>query len=95
MLQEKGDYRGADETFRKAIAMMREVNGQQSWTLAKMLANLGLLRADEGNYAEAEQLERQALQTPGNNLEGVKVRISIVADQPRRDSFHAKRSCRR
>lgn len=62
MLQEKGDYRGADETFRKAIAMMREVNGQQSWTLAKMLANLGLLRADEGNYAEAEQLERQALQ---------------------------------
>ena len=61
MLQEKGDYKGADESYQQAINMMRELKGAQSWALAKMLANQGLLRADEGNYLEAEQLERQAL----------------------------------
>ena len=61
VLQEKGDYAGADESFQKAIAMMREAAGPQSWNLAKMLANLGLLRADQGKFSEAEQLERDAL----------------------------------
>ena len=62
MLEEKGDYKGADESFQQAIAIMHEVNSSQSWGLAKMLSNLGLLRADQGKYAEAEQLERQALE---------------------------------
>jgi eukaryotic-like serine/threonine-protein kinase len=61
MLQEKGDYKAADESYRQAIETMRELKGAESWALAKMLANQGFLRADERNYAEAEQLERQAL----------------------------------
>ncbi|HTS38085.1 MAG TPA: serine/threonine-protein kinase [Candidatus Solibacter sp.] len=61
MLQEKGDYKQADQNFRDAMAMMREAGGAQSWSLAKMIANLGLLRADQGNLAEAQQLEQQAL----------------------------------
>jgi tetratricopeptide (TPR) repeat protein len=61
VLQEKGDYKGADESYQQAIAMIREANGPESWNLAKMLANRGLLLADQGNYAEAEQLQRQAL----------------------------------
>jgi eukaryotic-like serine/threonine-protein kinase len=61
MLQEKGDYKAADESYQQAIAIMREAKGPESLSLAKILANLGLLRADQSNYAEAEQLEQQAL----------------------------------
>ncbi|HZR57474.1 MAG TPA: serine/threonine-protein kinase [Terriglobales bacterium] len=61
VLQEKGDYKGADESYQQAIAITREAQGPESWNLAKMLANRGLLLADQRKYAEAEQLERQAL----------------------------------
>ena len=61
MLQEKGDYRAADDSFQRAITMIREAQGLQSGALAKMLANLGLLQADQGNYAEAEKNERDAV----------------------------------
>src|SRR5215472_4555050 len=61
MLQERGDYKRADESFQEAIAMLRAAAGPTSWNLAKVLANLGLLRADQGKYAEADQLEQQAL----------------------------------
>lgn len=61
MLQEKGDYKGAEESHRQAIAMIQQAKGKESWQLAKMLSNQGLLQADLGNYAAAEQLERQAL----------------------------------
>ncbi|HUO15386.1 MAG TPA: serine/threonine-protein kinase [Verrucomicrobiae bacterium] len=62
LLQEKGDYKGADEAFQQAISIFRKEKGPSSWGLAKMLANLGLLRADESDYAEAERLERQAME---------------------------------
>ena len=61
MLQEKGDYKDAEQSFQQAIAIFRQEKGPSSWGLAKILANFGLLRADEGDYAEAEQLERQAM----------------------------------
>ncbi len=61
MLQEKGDYKGADGAYRQAIAMIRQAKGPESWQLAKMLTNLGLLQADQNNFSAAEQLERQAL----------------------------------
>ena len=61
LLQEKGDYAGADEFYQHAITIMRSVQGPESWNLAKILANLGLLRADQQRYAEAEELQRQAL----------------------------------
>ncbi|MFZ3339878.1 MAG: serine/threonine-protein kinase [Terriglobales bacterium] len=61
MLDEKGDYKVADQAYQQAIAIFRQEKGPSSWGLAKMLGNLGLLRANEGNYPEAEQLERQAL----------------------------------
>ena len=50
MLQEKGDYKGAEQSYQQAITIFRKEKGPSSWGLAKMLANLGLLRADEGNY---------------------------------------------
>jgi len=62
MLQERGDYSKADESYAEAIAMMRAASGPTSWNMAKILANLGLLRADQGKYAEADQLEEQALE---------------------------------
>ena len=61
MLQEKGDDKGADEFYQQAISIVRATKGQQSWDLAKVTANLGLLRADQGKYPEAESLEREAL----------------------------------
>jgi tetratricopeptide (TPR) repeat protein len=61
MLQQKGDYKEADQDFLEAIGITIEVKGPMSWNLAKMLTNRGLLLADEGNYKDAEQLERQAL----------------------------------
>ena len=61
MLEEKGDYKGADNSFGQALAMMHETNSPESWNVAKVLANLGLLRADEGKYSAAEELEKQAL----------------------------------
>jgi serine/threonine-protein kinase len=62
MLQEKGDYKKADESYQEAIEMMRADSGPVSWNMAKILANLGLLRADQGKYIEAEQLEQQSLE---------------------------------
>jgi serine/threonine-protein kinase len=62
MLDEKGDYKAADQAYQQAITIYRQEKGPSSWGLAKMLANFGLLRADEGNYSDAEQLERQALE---------------------------------
>lgn len=61
MLQEKGDYKAADDYYNQAMDIFREVGGAQSWGLAKVTANAGMLRADQGNYGEAEQLERQAM----------------------------------
>jgi tetratricopeptide (TPR) repeat protein len=62
MLDEKGDYKAAEQAYLQAIAIFRQEKGPSSWGLAKMLANFGLLRADEGNYSDGEQLERQALE---------------------------------
>jgi len=61
MLQEKGEYAKADETYQRSVSMMRDANGAESLSLSKILTNFGLLRADQGRYADAEQLERQAL----------------------------------
>ena len=62
LLQEKGDFEGADDYYKQAMGIFREAGGAQSWGLAKITANVGMLRADQGNYAEAEQLERQAME---------------------------------
>lgn len=61
MLQQKGEYAAAAQGFEQAIAIVHKLKGPESVPLAKMLANLGLLRADTGKLEEAEQLERQAL----------------------------------
>jgi serine/threonine-protein kinase len=66
MLDEKGDYKNADESYQEAIVLMREAAGPTNWIMAKILANLGLLRADEGKYAEADQLEQQSLEMRKN-----------------------------
>jgi eukaryotic-like serine/threonine-protein kinase len=62
MLQEKGDYKEAQDTFEQSLSMMRETGGPRSWSVAKIMANLGLLRLDLGDYVQAEQYERQALE---------------------------------
>ncbi len=62
MLEEKGDYKGADDYYKQAMEMIREVAGAQSWGLAKITANVGMLRADQRHYAQAEQLERRAME---------------------------------
>ncbi len=62
MLQEKGEYKSAQETYDQSLAMMREASGPESWSIAKIMANLGLLYLDTGDYPKAEQYERQALE---------------------------------
>ncbi len=62
MLQEKGDYKQAQQTYEQSLSMMRATTGPETWSVAKIMANFGLLFLDEGNYVEAEQYERRALE---------------------------------
>jgi tetratricopeptide (TPR) repeat protein len=61
VLQEKGDYAGAETVFQQALTLIRESSGPQSWGTAKILSNLGLLQLDRDDYAAAERYARQAL----------------------------------
>jgi len=93
MLEEKGDYKKAEETYQEAMAMMRAAAGPTSWNLAKIMANEGLLHADEGKLAEAEQLEQQSLEMR-KKLGGGSGPGRIV-DRSGPGSIFATGSCRR
>jgi tetratricopeptide (TPR) repeat protein len=57
----KGDYAGAEQSLREALAINRKVMGEQHTAVADTLSNLAVLSRAQRNLDEAERLVRQAL----------------------------------
>ena len=62
VLEEKGDYPGAERSYQQALEILQRSLGGENLISAKVLANLGQLKLDQGNYGEAERYDRQALE---------------------------------
>lgn len=58
----KGDYQGAIDCRRRALAISRELGGPDSMMLVIALGNLGTDLAETGDYVEAESLLAEALE---------------------------------
>ena len=61
-LEEKKDYLGAEQLFRKALAFDQSELGHDRPTTAATLSNFGSLLETTGRHQEAEQMEREAIQ---------------------------------
>ena len=53
MLQQQGDYAQARRYFDRLLAIMRGANAMETWPAAQIVASIGLLDFDEGNYGAA------------------------------------------
>ena len=63
-----GKFDQADSLLRSALDQQRSISGPDSAEASEDLVTLGLLRADQGNYKEAEKLIREALAIDGAHL---------------------------
>ncbi|HXO25975.1 MAG TPA: tetratricopeptide repeat protein [Thermoanaerobaculia bacterium] len=61
MLDNKGDYAGAEALHREALAMQRRLLGSEHPEVARSLNKLANVLDDKGNYTGAEALYREAL----------------------------------
>ena len=61
LLQDQGDYAGAEPLFRRALAIAEKAQGPDHPETGTSLNNLALLLQDQGDYAGAEPLYRRAL----------------------------------
>jgi serine/threonine-protein kinase len=62
MLQQKGDYVEARRYFDRLLAIMQGANAMGTWPAAQIVASIGLLDFDRGNYGPAEAQARQAME---------------------------------
>jgi tetratricopeptide (TPR) repeat protein len=60
-LQAEGKWQQAADAYRKALDDAERVS-PESWQVARITSNLGLLQFDQGKYAEAEVYARKALE---------------------------------
>jgi eukaryotic-like serine/threonine-protein kinase len=60
-LRQAGKLEAAEENIQHAIAIFRKAGAEQKQNLATSLDTLGLIRQDQGRFAEAEALERDSL----------------------------------
>ncbi len=58
----QGEFAKAEPLLKQALAMRQKEYGEQHWTTARSLQDLGLLYFDQGHYSEAEPLLRKSLQ---------------------------------
>ena len=61
LLEDKGDYAGAEPLYRSALAIRKKALGPDHPDTATSLNNLAGLLEDMGDYAGAEPLYRRAL----------------------------------
>jgi len=61
LLQDKGDYVGAEPLYRRSLAIREKALGPEHPDLATGLNNLALLLKIKGDYAGAEPFYRRAL----------------------------------
>ncbi|MEM7160475.1 MAG: serine/threonine-protein kinase [Myxococcota bacterium] len=61
VLQDRGDYAGAEQTYREALALQRQLRGDQHPSVARAHANLGRALEHRGRYEESEREIRRAL----------------------------------
>jgi len=61
-LQAKGDYAGAAQYYQQSLEILQQTGGPASWSVAQILANIGVLQFDRGDYPGSEGYARQALE---------------------------------
>jgi eukaryotic-like serine/threonine-protein kinase len=54
-LEEKGNYAGAEKSFREALQQFTHLSGPSSWSTAKVLGYLGHTKLDDHHYSAAAQ----------------------------------------
>jgi serine/threonine-protein kinase len=78
--QKLGALDRADSLLASALQRRRALSGNSDKSVAMNLVNVGLLRADEAKFEEAERLVRQGLQIAKTNLPPGHASIAAATD---------------